>query len=216
MNDEKITVSPIRKIDEVRSYSRKQYYDEIFQDNVVPKFAVHVVNMFIITTSGEVLLQKRAAQKRHNPRLIDKSLGGHVVYGDHTDYTVMVETVQELLTPSIVLKNEKDFEKTYSLLGDYLNTVALIKHRDVIEMTLDKLVDGKLYSVPNVVHMYLGIYDGSTKPADKESSGMLYYRIEDLEEEMLSVPEQFSDDVKKLFAMFKPDLLALLQRYNPS
>jgi isopentenyldiphosphate isomerase len=212
--DEKVTVSPAGNRQMVRPYSRKQFYDEQFSENNHEQLAVHVVAVFIVTSSGELLLQKRSADKRHNARLIDKTLGGHVTYGDNPDYTVMVETVQELLTPSIVLKNEDDFAKTHSLLKHYLNTVALIKHSESKELKLSKVVGGNTYDVWNVVHMYFGIYDGSTKPADKESAGMLYYKIEDLDKELLATPEQFTDDLKKLFGEYKNDLLKLVSSYG--
>lgn len=214
MYDEKITVSPVGSPGNISSYSRKQFYDEQFSDSSNENLAVHVVAVFIVTTGGEILLQKRSADKRHNARLIDKTLGGHVTYGDDPDYTVMVETVQELLTPSIVLKNEEDFAKTYMLLKNYLNTVALIKHSETKEIELTKIVYGKPYGINNVMHMYFGIYDGSTKPADKESAGMLYYKIEDLDTEILATPNQFTDDLKKLFSAYKNDLLKLIQAYG--
>lgn len=205
MNDEKITVSPVGAPGKLLAYSRRQFYDEQFSSGA-PELAVHVVAIFMVTSSGEILLQKRASEKRHNARLIDKTLGGHITYGDSPNYTVMVETVQELLTPSIVLKDEDDFARTHLLLKNYLNTVALIKHTETKEFRLNKVADGADHAVSNVVHMYFGVYDGSTKPADKESAGMLYYKLEDLESEMNVDPGQFTDDLKVLFAAYKSDL----------
>ena len=141
--------------------SRKEFYDTQFSDNPNNDLAVHVVMVFIVTSSGEIILQKRSSDKRHNARLIDKTLGGHVTFGDNPDYTVMVETVQELLTPSIVLKNEEDFSKTYGLLKNYLNTVAIVRKKEAEEITLTKIVDGHEYDVTHVAHLYFGIYDGS-------------------------------------------------------
>lgn len=214
MNDEKITVSPVGKPSATKPYSRKQFYDQQFSSDADHSLAVHIVAVFIVTSSGELLLQKRSADKRHNARLIDKTLGGHVTYGDEPDYTVMVETVQELLTPSIVLKTKEDFTKTHTLLKRYLNTVALIKHDKIQEIELLRTVNEKDYPLIHVVHVYFGIYDGSTKPADKESAGMLYYKIDDLDKEIAATPDQFTDDLKKLFQAYKSDLKTLLQTYG--
>jgi len=214
MNDEKITVSPIGDSDNLSSYSRKNFYDEQFSDNPKNDIAVHVVAVFIVTSGGEVLLQKRSSDKRHNARLIDKTLGGHITYGDDPDYTVMVETVQELLTPSIVLRNTDDFAKTHSLLKHYLNTVALIRFDKTREIRVTRTVDGIPHAMTNVVHMYVGLYDGSTKPADNESAGMLYFKLDDLDTEIAATPEQFTDDLKTLFKMYKPDLQQLVATYG--
>lgn len=213
MLDERITVSKAGDVGNFMPYSRKQFYDEQFSSEPHEDLAVHVVAVFIVTSSGELLLQKRSADKRHNARLIDKSLGGHVTYGDDPDYTVMVETVQELLTPSIVLKNEEDFAKTFELLKRYLTTVALIRHQETKEFELSKVVDGTPFSVKNVVHVYFGKYDGSTRPADKESAGMLYFNMNDLDDEIAAAPDQFTDDIKILFAEYKADLIEFMQAH---
>lgn len=206
MSDEKIIVSSAGQVDLTRSYSRNQFYDEQFSGSDKSDLAVHTVAVFMITSGGEILLQKRSSAKRHNPRLIDKTMGGHITFGDDPDYTVMVETVQELLTPSIVVKTEQDFMKAYALLKDYLNTVALVKRIGVREIKLTKVSNGRNYKVNNVIHCYIGIYDGSTKPADKESAGMLYYNIDSIEEEFQANPEQFTDDLKVLLPMYKEQL----------
>lgn len=214
MNDEMITVSASGDSSRLEPHSRKLYYDKAFSISSNLDLAVHVVAVFMLTSSGELLLQKRSAEKRHNARLIDKTLGGHITYGDEPDYTVMVETVQELLTPSIVLRNDVDFSKTHTLLKGYLNNVALVKRHDIKEIALKKTSDGNVYDVKNVVHVYFGIYDGSTKPADKESAGMLYYKVTDLDNELTGTPEQFTDDLKQLFSLYKNDLLAFVQTYG--
>ena len=214
MNDEKITVSPLGQPQMTSSMLRKEFYDKQFSDSPDNNLAVHVVMVFIVTSSGEIILQKRSGDKRHNARLIDKTLGGHVTFGDDPDYTVMVETVQELLTPSIVLKNEEDFSKTYGLLKNYLNTVALVRKKEVEEIVLTKIVDGREYSVAHVAHLYFGIYDGSTKPADKESAGMLYYKIDELDNELQATPDQFTEDLKKLFSLNKAELQRIISTYG--
>lgn len=60
--------------------------------------------------------------------------------------------------------------------------------------------------------MYFGIYDGSTKPADKELAGMLYYKIEDLDNELQATPDQFTEDLKVLFNQKNKDQLVRIIR----
>jgi hypothetical protein len=42
----------------------------------------------------------------------------------------MVESVQELKVPSIVLRNHNDYVKTYNLLKNYLTSTAIIEYID--------------------------------------------------------------------------------------
>lgn len=97
---------------------RDKFYSEqieIYKKTNKPTLAVAIVNAFIFNSNGKLFVQKRSDQKNHNPGLLDKSIGGHIQFGDSSNYTMMVETVQELQVPSIILQNQTDFLKTYNL-----------------------------------------------------------------------------------------------------
>lgn len=115
---------------------------------------VEVVNVFLFTEHGELIVQKRSREKKHNPNLLDKSMGGHVKCGDTPSLTAMIETVQELQTPSIVLNNKIDFIKTYRTLETYLTTTAIIEYVSTIDVVLPKLINGKIVQVGNRTHIF--------------------------------------------------------------
>ena len=188
---------------------RDQFYSEqiaSYQKTGKPTRACEIVDVFIFNSDKQLLVQKRSHDKKHNPGLLDKSIGGHVRYGDTPDYTVMVETVQELQTPSIVLKNKSDFKKTFELLTDYLTTVAVIRHGSSDIMLLEKKINGSPVIIANKIHVYFGIYDGRTKTVDKEAQGLLFYTIADLDKEMKSIPSLFTDDIHVLLHKMRGDI----------
>lgn len=189
---------------------RDAFYDEQIT-LATPTRAVEIVSILIFNEDGELLLQKRARTKRHNPGRIDKSIGGHVTNGDHTEYTVMVETVQELQVPSIVLRNKRDFLKTYDLLGDYLDTIALLQYIDTRFLTFQKTFDGTAHPIANKVHIYLGVYGGRVKTTDREAQGILTYGLEQLEQEMTASPGLFTDDLAVLFTQYRKEIAAFRQ-----
>jgi isopentenyldiphosphate isomerase len=196
---------------------RDQFYSEqiaAYQKTGKPTRACEIVDVFIFNSDKELLVQKRSAHKKHNPGLLDKSIGGHVRYGDTPDYTVMVETVQELQTPSIVLKNKVDFKKTFELLTDYLTTVAVIRHGSSDIILLEKKIDGKPVIIANKIHVYFGIYDGRTKTVDKEAQGLLSYKLADLDAEMKSNPALFTDDMHVLMHKLRPDINEFLKFFE--
>jgi isopentenyldiphosphate isomerase len=206
--DEEIIVSPMSNVFENRSYSRRKFYDERLGGNVKTDLAVHVVSILLFGTDGELILQKRAEDKRHNQGLIDKTLGGHINYGDSDEYTMMVETVQELLTPSVVLDNEVDFDKTLSILKPYLDTIAVVYKKTVRPWTLNKTAAGRIFPVNNIVHLAFGVYAGRMRPADKEASGILYYNsLEQLEKEIAAHPDIFTDDLIQLVKEYRDEIL---------
>jgi len=178
-----------------------------------PNRAVEIVNIFLFNEIGELFVQKRSMEKRHNPGLLDKSIGGHVSYGDQADYTVTVETVQELQVPSIVLRSDGDFLKTYQLLRDYLNTLAIVKHVSTADHTLIKRLDGKDIPILNRVHLYAGLYGGRVKTIDREAKGVLQYTLDDLEREMTSMPQMFTDDLSYYMEHFGDVFRAFVKQF---
>lgn len=198
-NEEIVNTYRIDEPETLAPMNRGKFYEEqieSFKKHNRPTRAVDIVGCLIFNPKGEVLLQKRSHSKNHNPGLIDKTLGGHIQYGDVPDYTVMVETIQELQTPSIVLRNKNDFEKTFDLLRGYLGTVSLIKYVDSDIHILPKIIKDERIDIANRLHFYIGVYNGRVKPSDGEAQGVLWYSLEDLEKEMARFPETFTDDIK--------------------
>ena len=88
-----------------------------------------------------------------------------------------METIQELQVPSITLRTAEDFSKTYTLLKDYLTTVAVIRHINTQIIELQKDIKGRIIPILNKVHLYFGIYDGAVKTVDREAKGVLLYSL---------------------------------------
>jgi len=175
-----------------------------------PTRAVEIVNLFIFNSVGELLVQKRSYDKAHNAGLLDKSVGGHVRYGDTADFTVMVETVQELQAPSIVLRDLSDFEKAYKLLREYLTTIAIVRHVQSKIFLLDKNIEGENVKIANRVHLYFGIYAGSVRPADREAKGVILYSLNELGEELKKIPDAFTLDMHILYKEFGVEMRKFL------
>ena len=194
---------------------RSAFYEEqikIFKETGHPTRAVDIVDIFIFNSDGEMLVQKRSRHKNHNPSMFDKTIGGHVTYGDTYIHTAMIETVQELQTPSIVLKNKADFEKTIKILDDYRETIAIIKHNDSEIHRLTKVIAGEKIDILNRVHLYFGVYDGRTRPVDKEAHGILYYNFDELMAEMKASPDLFTHDLHFFIEKYEKELRAFIAR----
>lgn len=194
---------------------RKEFYEEQikeFKENGKPSRACDIIDIFIFNSEGEILIQKRSKTKSHNPGMFDKTIGGHIVYGDTVNHTVMIETVQELQTPSIVLNNESDFDKTLKVLESYTETVGIIKHNVTKIKVLPKIIKGEKIDIANKVHLFFGLYDGRTRPVDREAQGILYYSLDDLILEMKEHPSIFTDDLKILVKEYEQELRSFVKK----
>lgn len=178
--------------------NRERFYDEqiqTFKDTGKPTRAVAIFNAFLFTEKKELILQKRSHTKRHNPRMIDKTIGGHIQFGDSLYYTAMVECVQELQIPAVVLRKEESFSRTYYILKHSLENTAVLDLIDQDIFHLTKMMDGEPITIANHSSIFFGIYSGASKPVDREASGILYYNLDVLQEEMDAMPALFTDDM---------------------
>jgi isopentenyldiphosphate isomerase len=188
---------------------RDEFYEEqiqLTQDDKKLTKSVAVVQVFLFTPDGELILQKRSRTKSHNPRLFDKTLGGHIRYGDSPTFTVMAETLQELAVPSFVVDSKNDFEKTYILLKKYIVQSAIVYPVDTASVQTSKHIDGNVVPIFNTYSLYLGVYGGSVRPADKEAAGMLFLSLANLEEELDETPEQFTEDIKYFLTRYDNEI----------
>ena len=142
---------------------------------------------------------------------MDKAIGGHIRWGESPTYTMMIETVQELRVPSIVLRTEDDFVKTFAFLHDYLDNIAILEQLNKGIVELEWMIDGKKRKLKQFVHLYIGVYTGSTKPVDKEASGVLYYALDVLKEEMGMDPDLFTYDLHFYLKKYEEEINAFLE-----
>jgi len=206
---EKITTYMLRESDVPIPMDRDEFYRtqiKTLKESGESTRAVEIVGLLLFNVDGEIILQKRSTEKNHNPRMIDKAIGGHVKWGESPSYTMMVETVQELRVPSIVLRTSDDFRKTYKTLHDYLDNIAIIEELDRGIFELVRKIDGVEYKLASMVHLFIGVYTGSTKPVDKEASGVLYYSLDALEEEMKDEPQLFTHDLHMYLDKYKKEI----------
>jgi len=188
---------------------RKDFYSEqihAYQEHGRPNRVVEVINIFMFNESGELIIQKRAKNKNHNPWLLDKSIWWHVQWEDAVDYTAMVETIQELQIPSLVLRDAFDFKKTYHVLKNYLDTVAIMRCIDRKIHYNTKIINGKEIIIGNNTSIFIGLYSGRVKNVDREASGILFYDFDDLLEEMIKYPALFTQDLHAYCEYYKDDL----------
>lgn len=152
-----VTTYLLDDLDQPMPMGRDEFYDsqiECAKKGEKPNRAVAIVDVLLFTLDGEVIIQKRSSNKRHNAGLLDKSLGGHITFGDTPDFTVMTETLQELEIAAIVLDSEEDFKKTFRLLRNHLKNTALVQFVESKTMKLEKKFNELEKEVPILQKYY--------------------------------------------------------------
>lgn len=212
-----VTTYLLSDLDQPMPMGRQEFYEEqirIFKTTGKPTRAIEIVQILLFTPDKDIILQKRSKHKNHNPSKIDKTVGGHMLFGDTPTYTVMAETLQEMQVASFVLNSEDDFSRTYKLLRKYIGSSAIIQYIDSHTYTSEKIINKETVKIANKYHFYLGVYNGTIRPADKEASGILFYDYATLQEEIAETPGIFTADLKFFLDKYKPKIENFLNKID--
>ena len=123
----------------------------------------------------------------------------------------MIETVQELNIPSVVLRNNEDLKRTYEILDRSLERTAIVELIDHNIYLLDNIIKEEKITFAKNIWMFMGIYSGAMKPTDREASGILYYELDVLKDEMKRLPDLFTPDLHFMLEKYKDDIDRILK-----
>ena len=156
---------------------------------------VKSVRILMMNSQGRIFLQKRSIQKKENPGLYDKSVGGHVPKEFTWDMTVIKECAEELGFPAAIL-SAAEFEKAVhvtdlSIIGLF-RKVEEIPNFESVRITQS----GERFTQPYISGMYIGYHDGAIRFIDGESSGIEVFSLSELKEEIKHTPAKFTEDIK--------------------
>ena len=171
-----------------------------------PSFKVKSIRLILLTSAGRIYLQKRSKIKNDNRGLYDKTVGGHVQAGSTFEMTVVKECAEELGFAASIF-SEKEFNM--SIKSTDLKTVAIVKKLEYVpNFKSTRLIGKKKITQTFMTTFYIGYYDGAVRFADGESSGIETYSLIELEKEIKTHPERFTQDllyiVKKYKKFLKP------------
>lgn len=122
-------------------------------------------SVFLFNNQGEMLLQKRAADKYHSPGLWTNTCCSHPRPGELVKDAANRRLVEEM---GIVANIEHAFHFIYNARLD----------QGLVEHELD--------------HVYIGTYDGIINPNEQEVSDYLYINMELLKNKIMSAPDDFT------------------------
>ena len=136
-------------------------------------------SVFLFNEKGEMLLQKRAATKYHSPNQWTNAVCSHPRINETYEAGAKRRLAEEL---GIIVDIEEKFHFIYKAkVGENL-----------WEHELD--------------HVFTGLYSGKFNLSPEEVSEVRYILMEDLEAEMLSNPEYFTEWFKIILKEYKEHL----------
>ncbi len=190
---------------------RKEFEKEIkaeYKDTKKITRKLKAIRLMLLNSDGRIYLQYRARNKKSNPGLLDKSIGGHVKAGDSYALTVVKECAEELGFPAALVEKE-EYRKAYRTTD--LSTVGIFYRIDLLEEFLSIRVssNGQIIEQPYMTGMYVGYYDGPISFVDGESQGVMSYSMDELKFELEENPNNFTEDLKFMVANYSEYLVPL-------
>jgi len=197
MDDELVAVMP-----------RDEFYEQITKEfantgNITKK--VKSIRVILMTTDGRIYVQRRSNKKEQNRGLYDKTIGGHYMSGHTWEMTVVREMVEELGIPSVVLP-PKDFKKAINTTNT--DIIGIFKEIDYDNNFLSLRTTDSLPIVqPYMNTFYIGYYNGPIKFHDGEASGIEVHSVDELEKDIASNPDKYTEDLKVMIQKYRDHLI---------
>ncbi|MFH1590777.1 MAG: NUDIX domain-containing protein [archaeon] len=196
-----------------KAEAHKRMRDEFFEKGATSIRHRHA-RVLLMTSKGHLILQRRSKWKGDNAGLWDKTIGGHVTEDDSYALTVLKECAEELGIPATIV-DEKEFLHTAQVTNLHVLGV-LTKVAELDNYQSFRLIkDGKKWIEPSITHFYFGYYDGAIQFIDEESCGIQTFMPEEIEEELKSHPELFTDDMTYIMEKLRPMLIPLTDKREP-
>jgi len=195
----------------VEILDRKKFYDQIKSDFAISgkiNTKVKTIRLLLMNSSGRIYLQKRSSLKEENPGLYDKTVGGHVSAGDSFSITVIRECAEELGFPAAIV-DPKEFENAVRVTD--LHIIGIFKKVDYLPNFQGKRIsrDGNFFVQPLMTSMYIGYYDGPIRFVDGESSGIEVFSLAELQHELATHPNKFTEDVTFMIKKYEKFLVPI-------
>lgn len=153
----------------------------------MPKMEAHVegvmhraFSVFIFNSAGELLLQQRALTKYHSPGMWTNTCCSHPRPGEDT-----LEAAKRRINEEMGIKCQLTPIFSFSYLAKFEN--GLIEHE--------------------FDHVYFGQSDSIPHPNPQEVASFRYVKLEDLQAELQTHPEQFTPWLKICFEQVKSHYL---------
>ncbi len=181
---------------------------EFAQSGAISK-KIKTIRVLLMNSRGRIYLQKRSELKKENSGLYDKTVGGHVIFNNTPELTVVKECAEELGFPATIINNNEFEQAVKSIDLKIVGILKKIDHIDNFESTR-LLNDGQSFVQPYITDIYIGYYDGAIRFADGESSGVETFSISQLKNNIANQPGKFTEDLKYMVEKYSDVLVPLI------
>ncbi len=182
--------------------------------------AVMCVYLLLLTSKGELRLVQRSGDKKENPDLLDKSVGGHVsavcpfdqkYMQQIFDMTLRRECAEEIGLDEILMLKDNDFVEFIKNKEHCYEQYALITQleHDPWYASLRTVKNGKAWIKRHNVAIYMGVFDGEFEFRDAEALVEKSIDLNDIDLSTFENNELYTKDLQQLIKKYLPRFKSL-------
>ena len=131
------------------------------------------IHVWIYNNKGELLLQRRCANKDSNPNMLDVSCGGHLSAGDDS-LTAAVRELKEELDLD-VNANELNFIKTFKNSSKYTETFINNEILDMYILRTDKDINDMKYQEEEISEIFFVPFQKFKEMVENKQPDLVIY-----------------------------------------
>jgi NUDIX domain len=141
---------------------------------------LHVIDVILFNSYGEILLQQRARHKT-SAGLLHTSIWGHVNIWEKPAFTVIHECLEEIWVPAI-LTNQDQFQMYFNRLSANTDRCALLSHvRDYFDdIPFENPLSWTIYQAFDRRYLCYGIYDWPLLSVDRDAWWFIYMTLDEI------------------------------------
>lgn len=166
MTEEQIVVFHEEEIDLPIAMDRKEFRTNrhLYMD-----YYVHVIDLFVFNSYGELFVQKRARTKATSPWKFHTSVGGHVNVGESPYFTILHECIEELWAPCYLTENKEQFAYGLNLVGKYVDKFVYLLQQKEYFRNVDIATPMGHVEIKDKAFVCFGLYDWPVHNIDRSA-----------------------------------------------
>ncbi len=210
---EKVVIFNGTESSQPKSVERADFYSHRY--TLYNDYYIYLIDLFLITSTWQILLQKRARNKKNSPWQLHTSVWWHVNDNEAPAFTLLHESIEELWVPCYLVPDWQNYASALKKLWTYTNRIALVKHHKDYYRTLEQYTDPAWRSIDAKDRVYLcfGIYDWPIQCLDHSSDWFEYFDITTLKQELKKHPLLFTTTLHNFLDELWDEIQTFIDEY---
>jgi isopentenyldiphosphate isomerase len=175
------------------------------------EYYISYVDALIFTPTGELIVQRRAKNKKVSPNLLHTTVGGHVNPDEDIVFTITHECMEEFGSPCFIVPDSMGFAQVYEKLRPYNDRMVIMKLLRKWQLEFTHEDENGTFVSRDVCHDFVGVFSGEPKNLDDSVSEFVSFSLEELDDRIADMSHDFTKSFQAHYDGLRRELYAFRQ-----